>query len=110
MAVDLNADVGEGLDDSALLPYLTSANVACGLHAGNPGVMDTTVAQALARGVRVGAHPGYPDKENFGRVEMPMSAEQIEATVRRQVGDLDAIVRRCGAAIVHVKPHGALYN
>src|SRR6266545_4839120 len=77
MAVDLNADVGEGMDDRALLPYLTSANVACGLHAGDPTVMDTTVAEALECGVCVGAHPGYADRENFGRVRMEMSPEAL---------------------------------
>ena len=89
MAVDLNADVGEGMDDGALMPYLTSANVACGLHAGDPTVMDMTVAQALARGVSVGAHPGYPDRENFGRVPMDMPPNSIESLVLYQIGALE---------------------
>src|SRR5215467_4674149 len=110
MAVDLNADVGEGMDDEALLPYLTSANVACGLHAGNPTVMDRTVEQALARGVRIGAHPGYPDRANFGRIRMEMPVEAIEKLVLYQVAALDGFVRSRGARLAHVKPHGALYH
>lgn len=110
MAVDLNADLGEGMDDSALLPYLSSANVACGLHAGDPTVMDSTVEQALARGVRVGAHPGYPDRENFGRVQMEMSSEAIEGLVLYQIAALEGFVRSRGGKLTHVKPHGALYH
>jgi UPF0271 protein len=110
MPVDLNADVGEGMDDTALLPYLTSANVACGLHAGDPAVMDATVREALARGVRVGAHPGYPDRENFGRVRMEMSSEAIEGLVLYQIGALEGFVRSRGGRLTHVKPHGALYH
>ena len=110
MAVDLNADVGEGMDDRALLPYLTSANVACGLHAGDPTVMDATVEQALARGVRVGAHPGYPDRENFGRIRMDLPAAAIERLVLYQIAALEGFVRSRGARLTHVKPHGALYN
>jgi UPF0271 protein len=110
MPVDLNADVGEGMDDAALLPYLTSANVACGLHAGDPAVMDTTVERALAGGVRVGAHPGYPDRENFGRVRMEMSSEAIERLVLYQIAALEGFVRSHGGRLTHVKPHGALYH
>src|SRR5262244_445070 len=110
MRIDLNADVGEGCDDAAILPYLTSANVACGLHAGDAAVMDRTVALALERGVRVGAHPGYPDRENFGRIRMEMRPEEIEALVLYQIGALDAFVRARGSKLSHVKPHGALYH
>jgi UPF0271 protein len=110
MAVDLNADVGEGMDDRALLPYLTSANVACGFHAGDPNVMDTTVAEALAQGVCVGAHPGYADRENFGRVRMEMPLEAVERLVLYQIAALQGFVRSRGAALTHVKPHGALYH
>src|SRR6185295_8911361 len=110
MAIDLNADVGEGMDDEALLPYLTSANVACGLHAGDPSGMDETVALALAHGVRVGAHPGYPDRENFGRVRMEMPADAIEKLVLYQIAALDGFVRSRGGTLAHVKPHGALYH
>ena len=110
MPMDLNADVGEGCDDAALLPYLTSANVACGLHAGDPAVMAKTVGLALERGVRVGAHPGYPDRENFGRIRMDLAPEAIEALVLYQIGALDAFVRSLGSSLAHVKPHGALYH
>src|SRR6266540_3234636 len=85
MPVDLNADVGEGMDDRALLPFLTSANVACGLHAGDPTVMDTTVAEALERGVCVGAHPGYADRENFGRIRMRISTADVARAIARGV-------------------------
>jgi UPF0271 protein len=110
MTVDLNADVGEGMDDSALLPYLTSANVACGLHAGDPATMDATVANALALGVSVGAHPGYPDRENFGRIPIDMPLESIEKLVLYQISALDGFVRSRGGSLAHVKPHGALYH
>src|SRR5512143_3922630 len=108
--VDLNADVGEGCDDAALLPFLTSANVACGLHAGDPGVMDSTVAAAVELGVRVGAHPGYPDRENFGRIRLKMPPAAVESLLLYQIGALEAFVRARGSALAHVKPHGALYH
>ena len=110
MSVDLNADVGEGMDDASLLPYVTSANVACGMHAGDPLTMDQTVEMALSRGVRVGAHPGYPDRENFGRVLIEMSADEIESLVVYQVSALAGFVRSRGGRLTHVKPHGALYH
>src|SRR5690242_1595807 len=96
--------------EAALMQQVTSANIACGGHAGDAGTMARTVRLALALGVRIGAHPGYPDRENFGRVEMPIRPDEIEAAVRRQIEALEAVARDCGAAIVHVKPHGALYN
>ena len=108
--MDLNADVGEGMDDATVLPYVTSANVACGVHAGDPKVMNETVALALARGVRVGAHPGYPDRANFGRVTVEMAADDIENLVVYQVAALEGFVRSRGARLTHVKPHGALYH
>jgi UPF0271 protein len=110
VSVDLNADVGEGMDDGALLPYVTSANVACGMHAGDPTTMDQTVELALSRGVRVGAHPGYPDRENFGRVTVEMASDEIENLVVYQVAALQGFVRSRGARLTHVKPHGALYH
>lgn len=110
MSVDLNADVGEGMDDATILPYVTSANVACGMHAGNPTVMDETVELAISRGIRVGAHPGYPDRENFGRVTVEMAAGEIENLVVFQVAALEGFVRSRGARLSHVKPHGALYH
>ena len=108
--MDLNADVGEGMDDATVLPYVTSANVACGMHAGDPTVMDETVKLALSRGVRVGAHPGYPDRANFGRVTVEMAADEIENLVVYQVAALEGFVRSRGARLTHVKPHGALYH
>ncbi len=110
MSIDLNADVGEGMDDAALLPFVTSANVACGLHAGDPSVMDATVTLALSRGARVGAHPGYADREHFGRVAVEMPAESVAALVLYQVAALDGFVRWRGGTLTHVKPHGALYH
>jgi UPF0271 protein len=110
LSIDLNADVGEGMDDAALLPFVTSANVACGMHAGDPSVMDGTVSLALSRGVRIGAHPGYPDREHFGRAHVDMSAEAVENLVLFQVAALDGFVRSRGGTLTHVKPHGALYH
>lgn len=110
MTIDLNADVGEGMDDSALMPFLTSANVACGLHAGSPAVMDRTVALAHARGVRVGAHPGYADRESFGRTDVQLPDQEVRALLLYQVAALDGIARARGVRLTHVKAHGALYN
>jgi UPF0271 protein len=113
MNIDLNCDMGE-LDDAAheaaLMAYITSANIACGGHAGDAHTMERTARLALERGIRIGAHPGYPDRENFGRLEIAMSPEAIADTVYCQIVRLDEIVRQLGGAIVHVKPHGALYN
>jgi 5-oxoprolinase (ATP-hydrolysing) subunit A len=110
--IDLNVDCGEGLDDvdAAILPLVTSANVACGGHEGDARTMARTVELASRHGVAVGAHPGYPDREGFGRRPMSMSAEELEAEVVRQVAALDAVARGVGTRLRHVKPHGALYN
>jgi len=113
LRIDLNCDMGELPDaahEAALMQYITSANIACGGHAGDDAIMERTAHLAIERGVRIGAHPGYPDPANFGRIEIPMTLAEIEATVFQQVQRLDAIVRRLGGQIVHVKPHGALYN
>jgi UPF0271 protein len=110
LSIDLNADVGEGMDDAALMPFVTSANVACGLHAGDATVMDGTVSLALANGVRVGAHPGYPDRQHFGRLPVEMPADEVENLVLYQVAALDGFVRSRGGTLTHVKPHGALYH
>jgi 5-oxoprolinase (ATP-hydrolysing) subunit A len=113
MTIDLNCDMGE-LEDAALearlMEYVTSANIACGGHAGDEAVMERTIRLALERGVKIGAHPGYPDRANFGRLEIAMSEAEIEDTVAWQIGRLEAVAERLGATIVHVKPHGALYN
>jgi len=98
------------MDDATVLPYVTSANVACGMHAGDPSIMDETVELALSRGIRVGAHPGYPDRANFGRVTMEMAADEIENLVVYQVAALQGFARSRGARLTHVKPHGALYH
>ena len=111
MHVDLNADLGEGApDDTELLALVSAANIACGWHAGDARLMQATVAAALARGVAIGAHPSFPDREHFGRREMQLPPEQVHADVLYQVGALQAIVRAAGGRLHHVKPHGALYN
>ena len=98
------------MDDAQLMPYVTSANVACGAHAGDPVTMDQTVELALSRGVRIGAHPGYPDRPNFGRVALEMAADEIENLIVYQVSALAGFVRSRGGRLTHVKPHGALYH
>ena len=112
LQLDLNADVGEGDPeaDEALLAQVTSANVACGLHAGDAHTMRATVSLAARRGVAVGAHPGYDDREGFGRRPMFLSAGEINDLLLYQLGALAAIARAEGTVIHHVKPHGALYN
>lgn len=111
MQVDLNADLGEGCAfDEALLGLVSSANIACGWHAGDAATMHRTVRWALERHVAVGAHPSFPDRENFGRSEMHLSDEEIYAGVMYQIGALAAMVRAQGGRLAHVKPHGALYN
>lgn len=109
--VDLNADLGEGApDDAALLALVSSANIACGWHAGDARLMQATVAAALARGVALGAHPSYPDREHFGRREMQLPPDAVRADLVYQIGALQALVRAQGGRLHHVKPHGALYN
>jgi UPF0271 protein len=98
-----------GQDDD-ILQYVSSANVACGFHAGDPSVMRHTVRQALSRGIAVGAHPGLPDLAGFGRREMDLSAEEAFDLVTYQIGALQAFVKQEGGQLSHVKPHGALYN
>jgi UPF0271 protein len=114
--VDLNCDMGElpeAIADGtqeALMQCITSANIACGGHAGDEAMMRTTIEQALRHNVTIGAHPGYEDRVNFGRIELQLAPEEISASVERQIRALDAIARQCGAHTVHVKAHGALYN
>ena len=116
MRIDLNADLGESYgswsmgDDEALLDVVTSANVACGFHAGDPVTMLRTCRAAAARGVSVGAHPSYPDLVGFGRRHLDMSAEELTAAIVYQVGALDACCRAAGTRLSFVKPHGALYH
>jgi UPF0271 protein len=114
--IDLNADVGESFgawqlgDDAALIPLLTSANVACGAHAGDPLTIERTVRLAAQHGVAVGAHPGYPDLAGFGRRDLDMAPPELEASIVLQVGGVLAFARDAGVELRHVKPHGALYN
>jgi len=114
--VDLNADLGESFgawrmgDDEALLEHVSSANVACGFHAGDPQVIDRTVALAVRAGVAVGAHPGHHDLRGFGRREIAALPAEVEADVLYQAGALRAFARSHGTRLAHVKPHGALYN
>lgn len=114
--VDLNSDLGEsfgrytlGMDDK-VIPLITSANVACGYHASDPLVMDKTIAMAKAAGIRVGAHPGFPDLMGFGRRNMGVSPAEAKAYTMYQLGALDAFCRSKGVKMQHVKPHGAFYN
>lgn len=109
--IDLNADLAEGFPyDEALLGLISSANIACGLHAGNAMVMQSAVKIAKEKNVRIGAHPGFPDRENFGRTNMNLSPEELSAYLRYQLGALQAICEAEGVGISYVKPHGALYN
>jgi 5-oxoprolinase (ATP-hydrolysing) subunit A len=111
MSIDLNCDLGESIGaDADMMPSITSANVACGFHAGGPAVMRRTVRLARAAGVVVGAHPGLPDLAGFGRREMPVGPQDVEDLVLYQVGALAAIAASEGVSLRHVKPHGALYN
>ena len=116
MRIDLNADVGESLglwpmgDDAALIPLVSSVNIACGFHAGDPRTIERTVALAVASGAAIGAHPGYPDLVGFGRRDMAMAPDDLEAAIVYQVGAVAAFARAAGSGLVHVKAHGALYN
>jgi UPF0271 protein len=111
MKIDLNCDLGEGQgDDAAILPFLTSASVACGMHAGGPSVMRQTVDQAAALGVAVGAHPGFDDRARFGRVELDLPPAELYDLIAYQIGALAVFARRAGVTLAHVKPHGALYH
>jgi UPF0271 protein len=111
LAVDLNADLGEGAGhDDELLALVTSANIACGFHAGDAGTMRTSIEAACARNVAVGAHPSLFDRENFGRKELPVAPAEIFDAVVYQLGIFQAIAEACGVRPNHVKPHGALYN
>ena len=111
MKIDLNADLGEGSgSDQQLLQLVTSANIACGFHAGDAQTMLQSVRWALKSGVAIGAHPSFPDRENFGRTAMQLPPETVYAQVVYQIGALKAIVESEGGKLVHVKPHGMLYN
>ncbi len=112
MTIDLNCDMGEIHELAAngtqgqLLDYVTSVNISCGAHAGDEQLIEETIKAAVAKGVKIGAHPGYPDPENFGRVRCAITIDQI----RTQLKFFSSVAKRCGADVNHVKPHGALYN
>ncbi|MGD7022507.1 LamB/YcsF family protein [Rossellomorea vietnamensis] len=116
MKIDLNCDLGESFgsylkgNDEEVLKKITSANIACGFHAGDPHIMLKTVQMALKNGVNLGAHPGYPDLQGFGRRHMEIPPKEIYSLVLYQIGSLHAIVKAQGGELSHVKPHGALYN
>ena len=116
LSTDLNCDVGESFGayrlgcDAAILDYVTSANIACGFHAGDPATMRSTVKLAIEKGVAIGAHPGFADQVGFGRREMKISPQEAKELVLYQIGALDAFVKSEGGMMRHVKPHGALYN
>jgi len=116
MTIDLNCDMGEAYgiykcgDDAAIMPLISVANVACGFHASDPSVMRKTVRLAKQNGVRVGAHPSYPDRDGFGRRRMEMESEELTACIIYQVGALEGFLDAEGMALNHIKPHGALYG
>lgn len=114
--VDLNSDIGESFgiykigDDESVIKYVTSVNIACGFHGGDPQVMNNTVKLAMENNVAIGAHPGFPDLMGFGRRNMAITADEAKTMVIYQVGALYGFVKSHGALMQHVKPHGALYN
>ncbi len=111
MNIDLNCDLGEGCAfDAELMPLITSANVACGFHAGDAATAHATLRLAARHGVQVGAHPGFPDRENFGRRDLPRTETQIFEDCVYQIGALAGLARAVGISLRYVKPHGALYN
>lgn len=116
VSIDLNCDLGESFgactigQDEAVLPFITSANIACGYHAGDALIMQKTVALCKQKGIAIGAHPGLPDLQGFGRRNMAVSPAEAKAYVQYQVGALQAFCRAQGVPLQHVKPHGALYN
>ena len=111
LSMQINCDLGEGIgNDAALMPFIDEANIACGFHSGDAFTMRETVALCIRHSVKIGAHPSYLDRENFGRKEIELSPEEIYLLVRKQVETLKKITEQAGAKLHHVKPHGALYN
>jgi UPF0271 protein len=115
-SIDLNCDLGESFgawsmgDDEGIMPYISSANIACGFHAGDPGTIHKTVMRCLRHGVSIGAHPSYPDLSGFGRRRMELDPQEVYDTVLYQLGAVAAFAKASGTFLRHVKPHGALYN
>ena len=116
MTIDLNCDMGESYgqfvigNDAAIFPYIDSCSIACGLHGGDPLTIEATITQALAHGVRIGAHPSYPDLAGFGRRRMHLPPAELTAVVKYQVAALKSLTESHGGRLAYVKPHGALYN
>ena len=116
MTIDINCDMGESYgqfvvgNDAALFPYISSCSIACGLHGGDPLTIEATITQALAHGVRIGAHPSYPDLAGFGRRRMHLPPAELTAVVKYQVAALKSLTESHGGRLTYVKPHGALYN
>lgn len=111
MQVDLNCDLGEGMHtDEQIIPFITSANIACGFHAGDIETMKRTIEFCLQHKVAVGAHPSWPDRENFGRIEMQFSSNELYKIISEQLTVISTVAKEQGATLQHVKPHGALYN
>ncbi|HLF64606.1 MAG TPA: 5-oxoprolinase subunit PxpA [Saprospiraceae bacterium] len=114
--IDINCDLGESYgnviigNDAEIFPYITSCNIACGFHGGDPVHVERTIKAALQYGVQIGAHPSYPDRENFGRKKMHLPAEELRAVIRYQLAALIGVTRALGGRVSYVKPHGALYN
>jgi UPF0271 protein len=109
--LDFNCDLGEGCgDDAAIIPLISSASIACGGHAGDATTMRDTIALCIEHGVAIGAHPSYPDREHFGRRDLPVAPDEVRGFVREQVATLAESAWQQGATLRHVKPHGALYN
>lgn len=109
--IDFNCDLGEGCgDDAAIMPWITSANIACGAHAGDAATIRETLRLCRQHGVIAGAHPGYDDREHFGRRDMELAPHEVGALIRNQLEHIAAIAREEGVVLRHVKPHGALYN
>ena len=110
-SIDINCDLGEGCgNDEKLMRYISSANIACGFHAGDPDTMRRTIALAVENNVAIGAHPSFRDRENFGRTEMSLPYAQVSEIVSEQINSLQKICKEMGSNLYHVKPHGALYN
>jgi len=115
-SIDINCDLGESINpqqweaDSHLMPYISSCNIACGGHAGNPQSIKVTVANAIHNQLKIGAHPSYPDKDNFGRVTMTVGEQELRQTLRQQIESIAEECQRQNTDLHHIKPHGALYN
>jgi len=109
--IDINCDVGEGVGNEAdLFPYISSCNLSCGAHAGDVETMIKVIALAKVHGIKIGAHPSYPDRENFGRVTMPITTEELKKSIVSQIQQLKVLVNTAGLELHHIKAHGALYN